>query len=103
MISVVYSTVATLEEARNIAYELVNSRFVACVNIVPKIESIYRWQGKIEQNNEVLLLAKTIDKKVPQVITKIKQHHSYEVPDIISFPITTGLKEYLTYVEDETQ
>jgi len=103
MISVVYSTVATLEEAKKIAYELIASHLVACVNIIPKIESIYRWQGKIEQSNEVLLLAKTTDKKVHQAITKIKQLHSYEVPDIISIPITTGLQEYLTYVKDETQ
>jgi len=102
MVSIIYSTTSNVEEAKKIARILVEEKLVACVNIIPKIESIYRWQGKIEEGNESVLLAKTIDKNVGQVIQRIKDNHSYDVPDIVAFPITHGFKKYLNWVEDET-
>lgn len=102
MVSILYSTIGTLEEARRIAHALVKEKIVACVNIIPKIESIYRWQGKIEQTTECLLLAKTTERHVELAIQKIRSLHSYDVPDIIVLPPVGGLKEYLTYIEEET-
>lgn len=102
MVSVVYSTTSTIESARSIATALVKEKLVACVNILPNIESIYRWKGKIEHEQECILIAKTTDDNVEQVIQKIRSLHPYEVPDIIVFPPVGGLKEYLDYIEDET-
>jgi periplasmic divalent cation tolerance protein len=102
MVSVIYSTIGTMENARTIARALVKEKLVACVNIIPKIESIYRWQGKIEEADECVLLAKTTEKNVEKTIQRIRSLHPYDVPDIIVFPPVGGLKEYLQYVEDET-
>ena len=102
MVSIIYSTIGSVEEARKIARILVEEKLVACVNIIPKIESIYRWQGNIEEDSECILLAKTTDKNVERTIQRIKEIHSYDVPDIVTIPITSGLKDYLNWVEDET-
>lgn len=103
MVSMIYSTTGSEEEAHEIARELVTKKIVACVNVIPKISSIYRWQGKIEEDSESLLIAKTTEKNVEQAIAMIKLLHSYEVPDIVVLPVISGLKEYLDYVVRETQ
>ena len=102
MVSIIYSTTGSIEEARKIAKILVEEKRVACVNIIPKIESIYRWQGSIEEDDECVLLAKTTDKNVDNVIQRIKELHSYDVPDIVAIPIAHGFKEYLDWVEEAT-
>ena len=103
MASIVYSTASNIDEAKKIARIIVSEKLVACVNIIPKIESIYRWQGKVHEDTENILIAKTTDSKVHKTIDRIKELHSYEVSDIVSFPIKHGLKEYLFYIEDETK
>lgn len=103
MTAVIYSTTDSVENAKKIARSLVEEKLVACVNILPKIVSIYRWQGKIEEEDECVLIAKTTDKNVDDTVRGIKALHSYDVPDIIVLPIIAGLKEYLSYVEDETK
>ena len=102
MVSILYSTVDTIEHARTIARALVKEKLVACVNIIPKVESIYRWQGKIEECTECVLLAKTMERNVEKTIQTIRALHPYDVPDIIVFPPVGGLKEYLAYVDEET-
>jgi periplasmic divalent cation tolerance protein len=102
MASVIYSTTDTLDTARTIARSLVKEKLVACVHIIPKIESIYRWQGKIEEASECVLLVKTSERNVQKTIQKIRSLHPYEVPEIIVFPPVGGLKEYLAYIEAET-
>ena len=102
MVSVIYSTTDTLETARTIARCLVTEKLVACVHILPKIESIYRWQGKIEEATEYVLLAKTMERNIQQTIQKIRTLHPYEVPEILVLPAVGGLKEYLEYVDVET-
>jgi len=102
MVSIIYSTTSDSEEARKIGRILVEEKLVACANILPKIESIYRWQGNIKEDNECVLLAKTTDKNIDKTIQKIKELHSYDVPDIVTIPITHGFKKYLNWIEDET-
>jgi periplasmic divalent cation tolerance protein len=102
MVSVVYSTIDNIQDARKIATRLVEEQIVACVNIIPKIESIYRWKGKIENEEEIAIFAKTTDQNVKKTINRIKELHSYEVPDIIVLPVIGGLKDYLDYITNET-
>lgn len=102
MVSVIYSTTDSLENARTIAQSLVRERLAACVHILPKIESIYRWQGNIEEAHECAVLVKTSDRNVQKTIQHIRSLHPYEVPEIIVFPPVGGLKEYLEYIESET-
>jgi len=102
MVAIVYSTIDDFKEAKNIANALVEEKLVACVNIIPNIHSIYRWKGKIENDDECVIIAKTDDNKVKKVIQKIKSMHPYELPDIVVLPIIGGLKEYLEYITNET-
>jgi periplasmic divalent cation tolerance protein len=102
MVSVIYSTLGNIKDARRIAHRIVEEQLVACVNIIPKIESVYRWKGKVEEDEECIILAKTTDKNVKKTIKRIKVLHPYELPDIIVIPIIGGLKDYLNYITDVT-
>jgi periplasmic divalent cation tolerance protein len=102
MVALVYSTIGTIQDARRIAHTLVDEQIAACVNIIPGIESFYRWKGKIENGEEFIIIAKTVDANVKKTIQRIKDLHSYELPDIIVIPIIGGLKDYLDYIANET-
>jgi len=102
MVAIVYTTINKIQDGRRIARTLVEEKLVSCVNIIPKIESVYRWKGKIENDEEVILIAKTVDKNVKKTIQRIKTLHPYELPDIVVIPIIGGLKEYLDYITNET-
>jgi periplasmic divalent cation tolerance protein len=102
MVAVVYTTIDEIQDARRIANTLVEEQIVACVNIIPKTESYYRWKGKIENAEECILIAKTVDSNVKKTIERIKELHKYELPDIIVLPIIGGLKDYLDYISNET-
>ena len=102
MVAIIYSTVGDIIDARRIAHTLVEEQLVACVNIIPKIESVYRWEGKIEEDEECIIIAKTVDKNVKKVIKRIKSLHSYELPDIIVLPIIGGHIDYLDYIANDT-
>jgi periplasmic divalent cation tolerance protein len=97
---IVLSTAASEEEARKIAQHLVEVCLAACVNIVPRIESVYRWQGKVESSQEWLLLIKTSVEKFPAVRDAIRELHSYEVPECIAVRIEDGSGEYLKWLDD---
>ena len=96
----VLSTAGSESEARKIAQALVERRLAACVNIVPKIHSVYRWEGRVEQAEEYLLLIKTVKAREEQVWAAICELHSYELPECIVIQIESGSAEYLKWVED---
>src|SRR3954470_24597637 len=99
---VVLTTAGSEEEARLIAHTLVERYFAACVNIIPMIESIYRWEGKIESAQEWLLLIKTTAANFPAVRGAVKELHSYDLPECISLMIDAGSDEYLQWISSST-
>jgi len=102
MTSVIYSTVGDIEDARRIAHTLVDEKLVACVNIIPSVESVYRWEGKKEEDEECIFIAKTREENIEKTINRIRTLHPYELPDIIVIPIIGGFKEYIDYIANET-
>jgi len=99
---VVFITTPTPIEGEKIASILVEERLASCVNIVNTISSVYRWEGKIEKTNEALLIIKTKAENFTQLMTKVKEVHSYKVPEIIALPIISGNEDYLKWVREET-
>jgi periplasmic divalent cation tolerance protein len=99
---VVFITAPKEEEAAKIAQALVEARLAGCVNIFRNIRSIYMWQNKIEDDAEVLMMAKTQKHLFDAVAKKVKELHSYEVPEIIALPIVQGSENYLKWLKDVT-
>lgn len=96
---IVLITVGSEEEAHKIAELLVNEKKAACVNIVPEIDSIFWWEGKIDSAQESLLLVKTRASLFPEIVELVKRTHSYEVPEIIALPIIGGSEDYLKWLD----
>ena len=99
----VYMTAGTFEEARKIGQNLVEKNLVACVNIIENMTSIYKWEEKLEQGQEVVMIAKTRKKLMSKLIETVNFHHSYECPCILDLPIQGGSPEFLTWIETETK
>ena len=99
----VLTTAGSESEARKIAHALVERRLAACVNIVPRIQSVYRWEGKVEEAEEYLLLIKTVKLREEQVRAAIRELHSYELPECIAIPIESGSAEYLKWLSDSVE
>jgi periplasmic divalent cation tolerance protein len=100
--NVVLVTASTEEEAVQIARALVESRLAGCVNIIQGVRSIYRWQGKVEDKAEVLMIMKTKRGLFDELTRRVKELHSYTVPEIISLPITEGSEEYIEWLDGAT-
>jgi periplasmic divalent cation tolerance protein len=96
------STFPDIETARRIAQQLVTEKLAACANIVPAVESIYRWQDKIENAGETLVFFKTTAARYSAFQDRLKLLHPYEVPEIICLRIADGLPEYLRWVSENT-
>jgi periplasmic divalent cation tolerance protein len=96
----VLTTASSTEESKKIARALVESRLAACVNIISKIESVYRWKGKVEEAQEYLLVIKTTAEAFPAVRDKIQELHSYEVPECIAITVDEGGEAYLKWIDE---
>jgi periplasmic divalent cation tolerance protein len=94
----VLMTAANREEAARIADMLVDAHLAACVQILPEMESVYRWQGRIERQAEVLLIAKTTKAKFDQLESEVRALHSYETPQIVAVPLVAGSAPYLEWL-----
>jgi periplasmic divalent cation tolerance protein len=99
---VVFMTAANGEEATRLADMLVGAHLAACVQILPEMESVYRWQGRIERQSEVLLLAKTTREKFEELEREVRALHSYDTPEIIAVPVTAGSGPYLDWLRQAT-
>ncbi len=100
---VVLITTSSEEEARKIADLLLNERLAACVNIVPTVASSYWWQGKIDTARENLLIVKSKGSRLDEIVSRVKQAHSYEVPEVIALPIIGGNPDYLNWIDREVK
>jgi periplasmic divalent cation tolerance protein len=100
---IVWVTCGSEEGAVKIAYSLVEERLAACVNIVSPVRSIYRWEGKIWDEREWILIIKTQKKRFEELEKKVKSFHSYSVPEIISLPIVEGASSYLKWLKQMTE
>jgi len=97
--STVLVTAPNLKIARRLAKVVVQAKAAACANLVPRIESHYRWQGKLERGNEVLLILKTSKRKFSALERLILDHHPYDTPEILALPISSGTPRYLAWLD----
>ena len=95
---VVFMTASNGEEATRLADLLIGANLAACIQILQEIESVYRWQGKIERQSEVLLIAKTTTAKFAELEREVRALHSYETPEIVAVPIVAGSNPYLDWL-----
>jgi periplasmic divalent cation tolerance protein len=100
---IVLITTSSEEEAHKIAESLVNHKKAACVNILPRVDSLFCWEGKFDSARESLLLVKTKASLFPEIVEMIKRMHSYEVPEIIALPIIAGSQDYLKWLDSACQ
>ena len=100
-IKIIYVTTKDKTEAQKIGRHLVEERLAACVNIIDGMQSMYFWEGKVQEENEVILIAKTLEEKVSAVIQKVKELHSYDCPCIVSLPVEAGNKAFLKWVAEQ--
>lgn len=87
------------DNASSIAHHLVEKRLAACVNIIPEVRSVYRWEGNVEEDGECLLVIKTTGRMYEAVSRAVREIHPYSVPEVISLPVTDGYDGYLRWVE----
>ncbi|MDD5673822.1 MAG: divalent-cation tolerance protein CutA [Chitinivibrionales bacterium] len=99
----IYITTAHVRQARRIGKALVGSRLAACVNILVGMNSLYWWEGKIQDDREAVLIAKTRRTLVTALINKVKAMHSYTCPCIVALPIIDGNPDYLKWIQSETR
>ena len=102
MPKLILCTTSDIKEAHDISNKLLDEKLVACVNIIPSVESIYRWKGKIVSDKESILFLKTVDEKVKDTMTFIKKIHSYDVPEIIVIDLIDGFSDYFDFLKKET-
>lgn len=95
-------TVPSREEAEKIARRVVEDRLAACVNIIPQVRSLFSWEGKLSQEDEVLLVVKSRRGRFPELARTVKELHSYSVPEIIAIPVLEGTADYLQWIADVT-
>ena len=99
---VVLVTTSSKAEAERIGTKLVTKNLIACANIVDAVQSIFRWEGEVRQEGEVLMVIKSVMSNLEEIVEEVKQSHSYDVPEIIALPIIGGSTEYLDWMRAET-
>lgn len=100
---VVLVTASSPEEAARVAHALVDEKLAACVNVVPGLRSIYRWQGRVEHAEEVLLIIKTGRHVLTALTERVRALHSYTVPEVIALPVVVGAAPYLEWLAGEVR
>jgi len=100
---VIFVTAASRRECKKIARHLVETKLAACVNVSQPIESIYRWEGKIADEREFLLIIKSTGELFPEIEAEIAKIHSYHTPEIICLPVADGSRNYLQWVSDSVK
>lgn len=99
----VMTNVPDIATAQSMARMLVDAKLAACVNILPAVQSVYRWQGAVEEAGEISLLIKTTQQHYPQLQQAIVAAHPYDLPEVIAWPLAAGHQPYLQWVADETE
>lgn len=99
----IYITAGSKDEAKRIGKALINARLAACVNIIENMTSMYMWDGKLQDANETILIAKTTKERVSGLIEKVNALHSYDCPCIVSLPVSDGNPAFLKWVANEVQ
>lgn len=99
----IYMTAGSLEEAGKIGKALVDERLAACVNIIEHMHSFYWWEGKVQEDHEVVMIAKTTQPLVDALVAKVKSLHSYSVPCIVAVPISGGNPDFLVWIDEVTR
>lgn len=102
-IKLIYITVGTLAEAKKIGQTMVEERLVACVNIINNVTSMYWWEDKVQNDQEVILIAKTTHNLVPEVIERVKSLHSYVCPCVVALTVDAGNPAFINWVEREVR
>ena len=100
---IVFITTVTEGESHNIADLILSRRKAACVNIVPRVDSLFWWQGKLDSAQESLLIIKTKASLLPEIVNLVKGAHSYQVPEIVAVPIISGNEDYLKWIDSEVR
>jgi periplasmic divalent cation tolerance protein len=100
---VIFITASNEDEAARIAHSLVEARLAACANIVNNIRSIYKWKGSVQDDTEVLMIVKTRKSLFSAISVKVRELHSYDVPEIIALPIIDGSPDYLNWLKESTE
>lgn len=98
----VYMTAESMDQAKTIARELISNRLAACVNILDHMQSLYWWEGKVEESGEVVVLAKTRADLLPALTDRVQAVHFYDCPCIVSWPLTDGHRPFLDWIGQET-
>ena len=99
-INFVYMTAGSKDEARSIGKELVERKLAACVNIIDPMHSIYLWEGKLQEDTEVVMIAKTTEERVQELIDAVKSLHSYDCPCVLAMPASTGNQAFLDWIAE---
>jgi periplasmic divalent cation tolerance protein len=99
----VFTTLPSADKAAELAKALVEERLAACANLLPAVRSIYRWQGKLQDENEVLVLLKTRAEHLERLKLRILELHPYEVPEVLAVPVEAGYQPYLDWLAGETK
>ena len=100
---VIFITTGTDEEARRVAEALLEQRKAACVTIVPTVTSLFWWEGRIDSDQESLLIVKSKASLLDEIVSLVKEVHSYDVPEVIALPIIGGNSDYLSWIGEQTQ